>query len=327
MQTCPKCGFQQPTDQFCAQCGIDIETYHPEPKPLSSRLMASPFIKTFALAAILITAIFYVKGKFSSHRIESKTFVTLDGTPTAESAPQITSTRPRDQRNSLAQASKDRPDPQTGTEVAGVIDKSNESVKKKKFITSETPETDAAGTKTRAEGVSKWKVIFAEVPTGVYEDSLLPGGSGFRVGLVHSLDALVKSLQDIRELAKESHSIKKGEAWEVFKGLKNYEGEYQDVGLMLQVQVGEVSKTRITANISYEMRMPAPQERGLASWEPVSFSENLEIPLGSGLVIGGGLPRKVSEENNPLNGGPFKILTSQKYRAGETEFVIFVVPE
>ncbi len=29
MMNCPKCGFEQPKDQFCAQCGINVDSYRP----------------------------------------------------------------------------------------------------------------------------------------------------------------------------------------------------------------------------------------------------------------------------------------------------------
>jgi len=50
MIECPRCGFLQPKDRYCANCGIDIENYKPKPKPLYVRLLNSPF---FYLAGII----------------------------------------------------------------------------------------------------------------------------------------------------------------------------------------------------------------------------------------------------------------------------------
>lgn len=55
MMECPRCGFQQPEDRFCANCGLDIDSFRAKPKPLSQRLMGSPlFYGGVAVAAILV---------------------------------------------------------------------------------------------------------------------------------------------------------------------------------------------------------------------------------------------------------------------------------
>ena len=39
MVECPKCGFVQPKDRYCANCGVDIEHFTPKSPPLFSRLI------------------------------------------------------------------------------------------------------------------------------------------------------------------------------------------------------------------------------------------------------------------------------------------------
>lgn len=38
---CPKCGFTQPQDQYCARCGVDITTYKAPPKPILKQIAGS----------------------------------------------------------------------------------------------------------------------------------------------------------------------------------------------------------------------------------------------------------------------------------------------
>nr|HPI40648.1 hypothetical protein [Pseudobdellovibrionaceae bacterium] len=38
----PRCGFSQPKDKYCAQCGVDMETYRPQKAPLIKRLITHP---------------------------------------------------------------------------------------------------------------------------------------------------------------------------------------------------------------------------------------------------------------------------------------------
>ena len=37
MINCPRCGFEQPRDQFCAKCGIDMHRYTVKKPPFSKR--------------------------------------------------------------------------------------------------------------------------------------------------------------------------------------------------------------------------------------------------------------------------------------------------
>lgn len=42
MMECPKCGFTQPEDRYCANCGVDIANFHAKPAPIVKRLLNNP---------------------------------------------------------------------------------------------------------------------------------------------------------------------------------------------------------------------------------------------------------------------------------------------
>lgn len=50
---CPRCGFSQPDDRFCANCGLNVETYRAKPKPLIQRLLSNP--ASYLVAGVLAT--------------------------------------------------------------------------------------------------------------------------------------------------------------------------------------------------------------------------------------------------------------------------------
>jgi hypothetical protein len=39
---CPKCNFSQPKDTYCAKCGIEMDRYRPEKKPILKTLLKNP---------------------------------------------------------------------------------------------------------------------------------------------------------------------------------------------------------------------------------------------------------------------------------------------
>lgn len=44
LMKCPKCGFVQPEDQFCARCGVDVKNYQTRPSPLLQRVLSHPSV-------------------------------------------------------------------------------------------------------------------------------------------------------------------------------------------------------------------------------------------------------------------------------------------
>ncbi len=57
MMTCPKCGFEQPKDQFCAKCGVNVDNYKPT-VALSAGLTS--LLKPIAFVFIIVGAIFFL---------------------------------------------------------------------------------------------------------------------------------------------------------------------------------------------------------------------------------------------------------------------------
>ena len=61
MITCPKCGFSQPQDRYCAKCGVDMENYTPEAPSVLQKLISNPLVYIFFGFLFIIAAIFLVK--------------------------------------------------------------------------------------------------------------------------------------------------------------------------------------------------------------------------------------------------------------------------
>jgi hypothetical protein len=59
--SCPKCGFNQPKDQFCAKCGVNIAAYSPKKKSLVQVLLFSPAFHIIIVTLLSISAIFYIR--------------------------------------------------------------------------------------------------------------------------------------------------------------------------------------------------------------------------------------------------------------------------
>lgn len=57
---CPRCGFTQPKDQYCAKCGIDVEAYQKKPPNLFVRMANSSNFHLGVIIAIIVATLFYL---------------------------------------------------------------------------------------------------------------------------------------------------------------------------------------------------------------------------------------------------------------------------
>jgi hypothetical protein len=60
LMECPKCGFNQPKDQYCAKCGLDIEHFHVRPKPFFIRLWQNPSLYAVLVGGLLVFVMGYI---------------------------------------------------------------------------------------------------------------------------------------------------------------------------------------------------------------------------------------------------------------------------
>lgn len=56
---CPRCGFSQPKDQYCASCGINMETFVPQKVSLIKRLLSSTLLQVFLVVGITLGVSYY----------------------------------------------------------------------------------------------------------------------------------------------------------------------------------------------------------------------------------------------------------------------------
>lgn len=64
MIECPRCGFAQPKDQYCASCGVNMDALLSKPKPLWVRVLQNPNLHLsliFLLMVLVVGWIFYTQ--------------------------------------------------------------------------------------------------------------------------------------------------------------------------------------------------------------------------------------------------------------------------
>lgn len=57
---CPKCGFSQPKDKYCANCGVDMESFRPNPPSAWQKLSSNTSVLLGVLALAIFASYFYI---------------------------------------------------------------------------------------------------------------------------------------------------------------------------------------------------------------------------------------------------------------------------
>ena len=74
MMDCPRCGFAQPKDRYCAKCGLDLEHYVSKPKPLLLRIVQNSTLHLSLIGLVILLLagyIFSTQRELLSRRVEA----------------------------------------------------------------------------------------------------------------------------------------------------------------------------------------------------------------------------------------------------------------
>src|SRR5688500_3795901 len=72
--TCPRCGFNQPKDRYCAKCGLDIDNYSHPKKSFFRKIAENAARQLFVVFFIALITGFYV---YKNNRNEIQDRVTF----------------------------------------------------------------------------------------------------------------------------------------------------------------------------------------------------------------------------------------------------------
>lgn len=83
---CPRCGFQQPPDRYCANCGLDIEIFNRKPQPIFKKILKNPFLNLAIVTFVLLAILYQLQKQSPSLPMTAEQIVSsnaIDDTPTA----------------------------------------------------------------------------------------------------------------------------------------------------------------------------------------------------------------------------------------------------
>ncbi|WP_413586424.1 hypothetical protein [Bdellovibrio sp. HCB274] len=335
MVTCPRCGFQQPKDKYCAQCGVDMESFKPQAQPWHKTFFKNPVLHVAVFVAIIGAGGFYI--------YKNKQANQSDVASTSRPSVRVNSS------NNLPPPPP--PAPETNLEVAGSMNEvpaaafaaanSGDADVSKELAAARglsaeataTPDESKKATTTKNVSGPHLTVYYAEVNrqalSRLVEASRSSGQfiafNDYSAGIVPGLEKRMQ-IAGIKILHKEERPVESGKTLQWTYGIKNRSTPGVEIGLTTFFELSDIDGNNLRGNLEIQRTWREPSASGGFEIQRKSFPAIFEIGGETGFLMAGVMPAQSNLENDDELTAldVYKILRSSQFRAGESEFVIFV---
>lgn len=355
MIECPRCGFAQPKDQYCASCGLNIDQFLARPKSIWLKLLQNPNLHLSLigiLVALVIGWIFYTQrglvGHEMSHLLDlpvsskdagspddrndaQKQASTLAARETREADPASPPTTPS--ANSAASSANTgatanaAPGATPPSEAGGTSDP---SVSPSAAGTAGAPAANSGGS---AEKKTKIEVSFYEIPREALTQALAAGGheragegNGGRAFYFSQGAKIAETLSGQGQALGETKSAGVNTGAQIITETPQAGSEAFQFLFQLDVTKQEAT----TLSVRWENNLILPQGSEPATGPPQLAESGLSgttafAPSGALVLVIEPSNRAPNEQYYGKSGqGPWTIFLSQEFRGGLTEWVALV---
>lgn len=320
---CPRCGFQQPKDKYCAQCGIDIETFRPAIPPWHRRFFGNPFLQ-LALLLVVTGGGGYFLYKKGQQNIESRVTY-LQSTVQIAASSEMESAPPASTDEPVLSASGDLPSP---TESLASTDPAETAA----LAPSPSPESTMSRAAASPKSVPHLIVYYAEVNRNTLADLINSSRStgqylsfsDYSAGILPNINRAVV-LSQVKVLHKEDRPLgQKSNQW--FLGWTDKRDPSRQIGLNTYFELSDLDSANLRGNIEILRTWREETSPGSFEVQKRTFPAIFEIGGETGFFLWGVMPRRsnLPNEDELVDIDLFKILRSPQFRSHESEFVIFV---
>lgn len=326
---CPKCGFQQPTDKYCAQCGVDIETFKPQTVSSTKKFFTNPLLQ---LSLIVLAA----GGIGFSFYQDYKTQQAVKPAPASRLLQVASSTsgfNPQATADAAAAAEVSGSEAEGATESASteasLLGASAAAAPEAPIADAEaSPTPNTAATPAKAPGAPHLTVYYAEVSRpelqSLFDQSQTTGQfmsfGDYTAGILPGLEKrITPSNLNIKVLHREVRTVEAKTPVRLAYGKPS-------VGLEVFIDPTELDAQSFRGNMDVRRTWVELGSNQAPEPSRKSFPASIELTSAAGFFISGVLPRKtpVDNDNEIANIDVFRILRSPAFQRGDTEFVIFI---
>lgn len=326
---CPRCGFSQPNDQYCAQCGVDMQSFKPKEQSVVKRILSSAGVQ---IGILLVAAVFV--GQYMFHGQQPHSWVQkithFQGISKSEKSESSSAFTSEQALANEADSINESLSPADSTQ--------SESARGQEFGSNREsdPTNTAAGTTLSAASVKSilsgaqdlssinFKVTYAEVTREMLNKWIADSSN---LGLYQNLEAYSAGiLYDFKKRGDNYHQLLKssdirlnaGNSNSSLSGIMTEDGT-QMLGLITAIEYKSNENEIIHGSVSVT-------KSGSNATEiyPAEFA----LPKGAVFFMIGTLKQDVTAADRAkLNMPPFQVLKSPDFMTRKTEFVIILEPD
>lgn len=328
---CPKCGFSQPQDKYCAQCGVDMESYKPKEPSGISQFFSSLAVQVFILLIIgFVVGLKLYQNKKSDiqERVRS-----LKGNVQIVSGTQSSSLNPSELQTNVQQNI-----PETTTQdfkdVSGQPDVAKDTPNREMQLKASNVITTPNDSNQKVRGKHQTTISYYEVSIKEL-DALIDEGKNvgqfndfgdYKAGVIGNLnEKLTSHPNQFKSFSKVDQNLEVGKVFQWFVGTKGHDAD-ADIGFHSSLELSDIDNQTVrgTLEIIRSWKEINPQEGN-----PIvktSFPAVFEIRGENTFFISGLLPRKTNLENDDelLAIEPFKMIKSPRFKSEDSELIIFI---
>ena len=335
---CPRCGFQQPKDQYCAQCGVDIEAFKPAKPSAFQSLVKSPLVQ-LSIAFIAIAGVGSFIYQQNQQRLESRVEylrsspqrplpAPVSETTTASVQATSTETAPELATADTIQRTQSS-EPEENAEVSEMASFATPAAAS--AAVTPTPSPTSPANAPAKSGTPRLVVTYAEVGRGALNGIMTTSrGTGqfmnfndYSAGIIPGIQRILNS-PDVTVLRKEDRSLDTNRSFSWFLGIKDPQDPNHEIGLTTFFELNEIEQGILRGNLEI---LRSWREPGFGR-EPQrkSFPAMFEISNDNGFFMAGILPQQshLTNEAELTNIDLYKILNSPRFKSDQSELVIFV---
>lgn len=319
---CPKCGFSQPKDQYCAKCGIDMETFNPKKGSSLTKIFLHPALHIAIIFVLVFIAVSYIRNQRKETFLQQVAKIPKGPTVINTSSSNTIETN-TESSHQMLESEYEPSSIETSSLQAQTAAPANLAHSAAPAFESAINDTHIAPTESKLP-TTTLRVLYSEIDTttlnkwipkmqssGQYFEGEVKAGELPNIQKEIELDRSIVVLDKVEKKFDRSQT-------KVDWFLGKNESE-EELGLRTQVAVNELDRGALKVDLKVL--------RVIESTDPKMFELDFELTPNAGIALWGllskGLTLPQEELANPTSF--FQILKSERYKNQRTEFTILYV--
>lgn len=336
---CPRCGFTQPQDKYCAQCGVDMENFRPPQPSFAKRILTNPALQ-ISLVLVIAGAVGLSIYERRQSDLQERVSYLKGGTQVVRSLSSPASNAADETTDDsvpsefLTDASTAEPLEASDAAPVEVADISAKSAAPPPAAGTPGAATDKGATPPAPAGSTVVRLVFAELSFSmrnqIYEESAATGQynpfGDYVAGIIPDVARkLSLSNREIKILHREQRNIEAQKPLQFFQGLNGGNPE-TEIGFGYYLELTEVDANTFRGNIEVSRSWRTPGQGGPGPLDKQTFPAVFELTRGTGFFMSGMMPRAslMENDNDLVARKPFEILRSNDFRSGNSEYFLFL---